>query len=184
MILLAVDPGEVHVGLAYFQFGLDDDGDETADCTRTCEVGHTEGIDWIAAGLLNNHFDVLVVEQFNLYPDKAMAQTGSTMPTCEMIGCIKWAHRLDARRRSDVLAGIAPKRPPGRVAGAAWDEAHDLHLPVPLILQPAAIQEPTSGLLRHRGIKSVARASGAGPHALSAELHGWAYLLRRVAQGT
>lgn len=45
-------------------------------------------------------------------------------------------------------------------------------------LQPAAWQQPTQSLLRRAGITSRAKLDRAGPHCLSAELHGWAYLLR------
>ena len=48
---------------------------------------------------------------------------------------------------------------------------------VPWVAQPAAWQQPTLGLLRAHGIESQAKKSGSGGHCLSAELHGWAYLI-------
>jgi hypothetical protein len=171
----AVDPGGVHVGMAEFEFGKDADGDDYADCTRAWELDPETAIDTIAAALINYEIDVLVVEEFRLYPDKAMAQTGSTMPTCELIGQIKWAHRLDCRRRHrefDRLRAVKSR------ARSHLDAIARVQSTVEFVLQPAAIQKPTTGVLRQRGIKSTAKATGAGGHALSAELHGWHYLIR------
>lgn len=53
-----------------------------------------------------------------------------------------------------------------------------LHPEAALVSQPAAWQDPTKGLLRHYNIGSVAKRTHSGPHCFSAELHGWAYLLR------
>lgn len=159
--LWAVDPGGVHVGLAEFSCFAGTKG--TWQCDRAWETDPEDAIDRIAAALLHDHIGTLVVEEFRLYPDKAMAQTGSTMPTCELIGQIKWAHRLNERR----------------LGGAGT---------VKLVLQPAAIQDPTLGVLRKRKIKSVAKqsrreivaAGGEGDHALSAELHGWHHIIRTL----
>lgn len=177
----AVDPGDVHVGFAEFGvFGTDAAGDGWV-CTRAWEKDPDNAIDDIAAAMLQYHIDVLVVEEFRLYPDKAMAQTGSIMGTCELIGQIKWAHRLDSRRRREEVAKSVGKEAAFRKGTKgyknvlAWVERNAT---IDLILQPAAIQAPTTGVLRRRGIKSVAKATGAGGHALSAELHGWHYILR------
>lgn len=50
--------------------------------------------------------------------------------------------------------------------------------PAALMMQPAAWQQPVLGILRARDMRSKAKAEGAGSHCLSAELHGWAYLIR------
>lgn len=47
-----------------------------------------------------------------------------------------------------------------------------------LSMQPAAWQQPTLGILRAKNLRSKAKAERAGGHCLSAELHGWAYLIR------
>lgn len=44
--------------------------------------------------------------------------------------------------------------------------------------QPASYQQTALGLLKARGMKSTAKRTKTGPHTLSAELHGWAYLFR------
>lgn len=53
-----------------------------------------------------------------------------------------------------------------------------LRLGVALAMQPAAWQQPTLGILRAKNLRSKAKAERAGGHCLSAELHGWAYLIR------
>lgn len=189
MKLIAIDPGDVHCGVAYFETTTEvRDGRDRIirqdgwECTDTQEHLPGDLEDGLALALIDGDFDVIVLEQFNLYPDKAMAQTGSTMPTCEMIGCIKWAHRLDTRRRADRFAELNIRSR----SKAIRDEAARNQNQVQFVLQPAAIQDPTAGLLRRRGIKSVAKqswkaiqeAGGEGDHALSAELHGWHFILR------
>lgn len=92
--------------------------------------------------------DVLVVEEFRLYEDKAAVQIGSTMPTCEVIGVIKYLWRT--------------------VPGEAVD----------LVLQGAGIKEGCQKILRRKGVVSLAKSRKAGGHAYDAELHGQYYLHR------
>jgi hypothetical protein len=139
--LLALDPGAVHNGIAMF----DDEHNESWRCYAAWEFAPEECENYLTKMVSDHNIDGLVVEQFNLYPDQAMAQTGSEMGTCERIGVVKYL---------------------ARVYG------------VPLTMQPASIQKPTVGLLRVRGIKSMAKRLQAGEHALSAELHGWHAILR------
>lgn len=193
MKMWAVDPGGVHVGMAEFDFGVDADGDQYADCVRAWELDPETAIDTIAAAMLNHQIDVLVVEEFRLFPDKAMEQTGSTMPTCELIGQIKWAHRLDCshrRRESEERcsecggSGLSKtlknttRRMEHEDCSRCGGRGRVLVPSVEFVLQAAAIQKPTQGVLRKRGIKSTAKREGAGGHALSAELHGWHWILR------
>ncbi|HEU5046096.1 MAG TPA: hypothetical protein VFT75_18395 [Nocardioidaceae bacterium] len=197
MKLWAVDPGGEHVGMAEFSNFAGVAG--TGQCDRAWETTPETAVDAIAAAMLNYEIDVLVVEEFRLYPDKAMAQTGSTMPTCEMIGCIKWAHRLDCRRRRDLFCAADDELDRRDDQGQSKrTKEHQKWMAqrarnqneVLLVLQPASIQKPTEGVLRKRGMKSVAKASakqireagGVGDHALSAELHGWHYLLRQTGE--
>lgn len=49
---------------------------------------------------------------------------------------------------------------------------------VSLFKQPASWQQTVQGVLRHLGLRSQAKRQKSGPHAFSAELHGWAYLMR------
>lgn len=168
---LWIDPGGKHAGVA--QFTRRDDGKWYCFSVMQCEPREAE--DYVARLLVRGkrQLDVLGIEQFNLYPDKMEEQIGSTMPTCENIGVLKFLHRVNQEH----AAGHPLKRGEIGVCGDARCPGAES---VELILQPAAIQTPTASLLRSRGIKSLARQTGATPHGLSAELHGYHYLIRTL----
>lgn len=143
--ILAVDPGGVHVGLAWFEdFPQLPAGWQ---CTRAEEITNEELYRELAEGtmLADAELDAVIVERFNLYPDIAPSLTGQEMTTSELIGALQLAC---------------------------------MQLKIPLIRQPAAWQQPTQGVLKSLKMKSTAKQNKAGPHAFSAELHGWAYLFR------
>ena len=143
--ILAIDPGDVHIGLAYFHDTWDEAGDLGWRCVEAYEYTREQLYHQLLRGLIDDNWDAVVVERFNLYPEVAMKLTGQEMFTSEAIGAIELAC---------LRAGI------------------------PMVKQPAAWQQPALGLLRQLGLKSTAKLNKAGPHALSAELHGWAYLIR------
>ena len=84
--LVAVDPGDKHVGIAIWDRSL---GPGMRSWEQDAET---------ALGVLEKEFVVgvqqLVVEKFRLYPDKAGAQSWSPMLTAEMIGALKWMANL------------------------------------------------------------------------------------------
>lgn len=168
--MVAIDPGGQHTGWAEF---TRDPGSQIWRCVRACEHVPDEATDRLGGGMLNAEWQTIVIEEFRLYPDKAMEQTGSTMPTCEQIGAMKFAHRLACRHYRDQFEhGVTA------TDKAPWQNEPEL------VMQPAAIQTPTAAVLRARGIKSAAKRLGAGPHARSAELHGWHWIIRtRGEQG-
>lgn len=148
-MILAVDPGGAHVGIAWFER---ENGGAWA-CVDAIEYNPHEFAHILLRGLLAQPItqrpQALIYEEFRIYPDKALAQIGSHVETAECIGVLK--HYAE-------LMG-APE-----------------HLT--LVSQPASYQRVALGLLRVRKMTSTAKKLKAGPHALSAELHGWAYLLR------
>lgn len=75
----AIDPGDVHVGVARF------DGET---CTWARESDPTSAMHDLAKQLPGAH--VLVVERYQLYPHLAQLQQGSDMRTSQMIGALKW----------------------------------------------------------------------------------------------
>jgi hypothetical protein len=80
MNILAVDPGDKHVGTALWRF------DRPA--IRAKEYDATE---WLPIfSCLIRRVDVVIIEEFRLYACKAAAQSGSPMATAEMIGAMKW----------------------------------------------------------------------------------------------
>lgn len=81
--LVAIDPGDVHVGWAVFIGLVESDVEELtpAECLIRMEQL-----------LTSQAIDVLVIESFQLYPWEAENQYWSTFPTCELIGALKWLH--------------------------------------------------------------------------------------------
>lgn len=77
--VLAIDPGDRHVGLAWF----------TRQGRETAEVAAVELVEWLRAMLRQaGEGAVVVVEDFVLYPHAAGAQSWQQLPTPEMIGQI------------------------------------------------------------------------------------------------
>lgn len=178
--MIAVDPGDVHVGVAFFETWGDPTKDEGWECVDTQEMTPEEFEDALLETLLDGDVDILVYEKFFLYEDKAMAQVGSEFRTSQLIGVIRYLWRQQeihasahdqARERGKILTceleGMTCADP-NRMSGKH----------VTLVGQPASIQEPTAGILRVRKIKSTAkRNKDTLGHQVSAELHGWHYLL-------
>lgn len=125
------------------------------ECTRAVELTAEECFDHYIAGTLTGRWEWFALEEWRLYPEQADRHVGSDFPTVQLIGALKHAHRLGARK--------------------ARDEGRTEEV---LKMQPASVKEPTLAVLRKRGLQSVAVAAGAGGHAKDAETHGWAYLLK------
>lgn len=145
MKLLAIDPGGKHVGMAWF---------EDQECVAVREETPAGAIDETRRQLLTGT-DVLVIEEFRLYPWLAQQQSYSDFPTVQLIGALKllWATN----------------------GGRDWDGERPV---CTLAMQPATIKAPTRNVLRGRKIKSVAKREKAGGHCADAELHGHFYVLR------
>lgn len=152
--MVSIDPGGAHCGVALFcgTEGLAS-GDDSWVCTTTWEMPPAACILFVRE-LIHHWVEdpgtrrELLVETFRLYGKEAMSLVGSEMETCQVIGVLKYLH--------------------------AWYG----HPSIQLIQQPADIQDPTTGILKGRRVKSTAKRTNAGPHALSAELHGWYRLLK------
>jgi hypothetical protein len=91
--ILAIDPGEEHCGIAVFRAG------EKVECVWAGEKKPTDLYDWLDVGVAlwardDLRWDVLVVEEFRLYPAHAKAQAWSRFGTVEVIGVLReWARR-------------------------------------------------------------------------------------------
>lgn len=88
-LILAVDPGDEHVGVAWF-----DKQGNAWGCVYVEEMAPDEFRAYLGPALHSGLFRWFVVESFALYGDKALQQTGSQMETPQMIGMIKYAHWL------------------------------------------------------------------------------------------
>ena len=147
-MILAVDPGGAHVGVAWFE---KDRGDWA--CVDATEYDPSSFAHILLRGLLAQPLldrpQTLVYEEFRIYPETALSLIGSHVETVECIGVLK--HYAELMGTPEHLA---------------------------LVAQPASYQRVALGMLRSRKMTSTAKKLKAGPHALSAELHGWAYLFR------
>ena len=93
--VIAIDPGATHNGVALFTISMNPEtGLPECDCTFTTE--HTpEGLFdnlkvWGAMrGNPKGSFDVMVVEKFVLYPEKAASLAYSELRTVEVIGVLR-----------------------------------------------------------------------------------------------
>lgn len=85
MRLLAIDPGDVHCGMALFH------GDR--GCQQAWELDPPGCLRYVRGSLEDGELDVLIIEKFVLYPWKAQEQAYSQMLTCQLIGALKaaWA---------------------------------------------------------------------------------------------
>lgn len=138
--MLAIDPGSVHCGMAQFV------GER---CVRAWEVKPYECLLAVQEWLDQDALDVLVVENFRLYGNRALNQINSELGTVRVIGALEFIH--------------------------AWWGTERVKLDV---TQMASILDPTKKILKAKKVVSQAKRSKAGEHALSAELHGYHFLLK------
>jgi hypothetical protein len=82
---MAVDPGDEHVGVAWF----DRQGDAWG-CVYVEEMTPDEFYVYLEQALHSGWFDYLIVESWALYRDMAMKLIGSEMETSQLIGMIKY----------------------------------------------------------------------------------------------
>lgn len=156
LVVLGIDPGGVHVGMAWgvLSPGITDALDPRRGfrIVRTAELTPLDAVITVNKQLTNRMLDLVAVEEYRLYPNKIREQTGSDMPTSQLIGWIRFHHQLLTRRgeRSE------------------------------LVLQPASIKQPVRALLRRHQVGSVARQQHTGGHAQDAELHAWKAIIDLV----
>lgn len=179
-MIIAVDPGDKYVGVAFFERADNEYGWECVDCQQTDPETF---LDSLPETLVSGDLEVLVFEIFRLYPDLAQKQQGSEMETSQMIGAIKWMVRAHNKHQQRHLsAEFEGLLAPCELQGGTCADPEKKVKPVGLVGQRADIQKPTAGILRHKKIKSVGRQvkkehPGWGDHVISAELHGWHYLM-------
>lgn len=150
---LAVDPGDVHVGVAEFE----QVGSEPWRAVWAYEWRPDEFMEWLHLNLQRMRWDWLVVEEWRLFPEHAPRAVGSDMPTSRLIGSIQ---------------AIARFSPPA----TAWFDRGEC----PIHYQTPQIKVPTRSMLKRRKLRSVAKILKiSGDHASDAELHGYHYLIRQ-----
>lgn len=139
-LILAVDPGDVHVGVAWF-----DQQDGAWACVYTEEQTPEEFQAYLGPALDSGIFRYFVLESFNLYGDKALEQTGSSMQTSQMIGMAKYACWLAQQK------GVVVDR----------------------VDQAPSVKRPVFAILARKGYVFTAdRLKVPGQHVKDAEVHG------------
>lgn len=145
-LLLAIDPGDVHVGVAWFDQQAGPSGELAWGCVYVEEMTPDEFHQYIWPAMASGIFDYVVVESFNLYGDKALEQTGSSMETSQMIGWIKAVHWI------------------------LWTQ---WGLQIKLVMQPPSIKKAVFAILGRKGYKFTAdRLNVPAQHVRDAEVHG------------
>jgi hypothetical protein len=185
-VLTAVDPGDVYVGVAFFE---PEDNEWGWRCVDVQEFSPDDFIDAYSESVFANEVPITVFERFRLYNDLAVKQTGSEMPTAQLIGQMKFVVRRHNAHCD--LHTVALRRGAMTTCELRGSSCMDKDIgwqPTLMVGQMADIQKPTTGILKNRGIKSVARPKmrsdyGGRDHVLSAELHGWYYLLEGSVSG-
>lgn len=156
-ILLGIDPGDIHVGVAAFA----EDRDGWPRCEWAREMEHDEATDFIVRQVSAYTVFGISLERFNLYEDQKDNQVGSEFKTCEQIGVIKFIVRVNNENTG--LTGDQDN-------GDPWSPPF-----VRLWLQGADIKKPTRAQMKARGIE---RITPVGSHHGDAEEHGWHRILR------
>jgi hypothetical protein len=116
--VLAVDPGDAHVGIAaWSRRGGIKSIEKDADVALA-----------VLDVLLDQDWTCLVIEKFVLYPTQARAQSYSPMLTAEMIGALKW---IASRKGTPVVTQGAdikePTRRQCRARGLEWRDLRSGH---------------------------------------------------------
>lgn len=170
LTVLAIDPGEHHVGLAvgcrYFVEGpgMDPQGMDQwllqAPGWRVYDVAEltpVEFVRWFRTAI--QHFDIVTCEKFTLYPHLAKEQIGSEMPTSKLIGWIEFT--------IDLWNNVLTEDP----TGPAYR-----YQQIQYTSYPANIHAGTTSIMKKRDIPFVSPLTP--DHARSAELHFWHTLIR------
>ena len=183
--LIAVDPGDEYVGVAFFEEReVDDEFPYGWECVDVQEINPDDFLDGLAELVATDGVDILVYESFRLYADKSREQTGSEMLTAQMIGVIKWLWRANMRHvceheKAEELGKMTTCELPGGVCHNPPRRPQH----ITLVKQRPDDKKPAKGICNRRGIVSVAKAMKKqhpewGIHVADAELHGWFYILK------
>lgn len=183
MRLIAVDPGDVYTGVAFFDSPHDRFTKwEDWSCVGAVEFGPDEFEDAFAETLVAGDVQIVVYERFMLYEGKALEQSGSEFRAVQTIGVIRWLVR---NHNAHVVSHLRGEK-------MACTDVHEsckllskgeTNQEVIAVGQLASIKTPARGILRSRGIKStakpIARKQYKGrDHVVDAELHGFYWLMK------
>lgn len=156
-LLLAVDPGDEHVGVAWF-----DQQEKGWGCVYVEEMTPDEFRQYIGPALSSGMFRYVVCESFALYREKALQQIGSEFPTSQMIGMLKYVVW-----NVNLFSHMNP----------------DLDQEVELVMQKPSIKKAVFAILARKGYRFTAdRLKVPAQHVRDAEVHGIKYLKDTLGQ--
>jgi len=188
--LTAVDPGDRYTGVAFFEPADNKWGWECIDAVEFDNEEEPDGfIDALTESVLDNEVPILIFERWRLYNDKAEEQTGSEFQTCQLIGQMKFVvRRHNEHCYLHTRALNAGMMTTCELRGASCQDKDIGWQPVLMIGQQTDIKKPARGILRGKGIKSIAkgiarREYGGRDHVEDAELHGWYHILEGGVTG-
>ncbi len=101
MRILSIDPGDAHTGVAISRGGVPE--------TQTWEGDLCEAMTQFSSTVAWLEPDVVLLEEFRLYPWLAMEQGYSDFATSQLIGAIKWY--CYCHQRKLVMTQTANKKP-------------------------------------------------------------------------
>lgn len=157
-MILAVDPGDVHVGVAWL-----DREEKGWAVVFVTEMTPEEYRQYLGPALASGLFKYFVLESFSLYGDKAKEQTGSEMLTSQTIGMSKYVHWM--------------------VNGFGVQEDGALQEPIHLQMQQPAVKEPAFQILkRKKYVFTADRLKIPGQHVRDAEVHGIKFVMDTLGE--
>ncbi|ASZ74345.1 hypothetical protein SEA_KINGBOB_31 [Arthrobacter phage KingBob] len=156
-MILAVDPGDEHVGVAWL-----DRQEKGWAVVFVTEMTPDEFLDYILPALQSGLFRYFVLESFSLYADKLKEQIGSEMLTSQMIGAAKFAVKI---------------------ANEASHFNPDMQYEVQLHMQQPAAKAPAFAILeRKKYVFTAKRLKVPGQHVLDAEVHGIKFVMDTLGE--
>lgn len=188
--LIAIDPGDRWTGVAFFK--RHENGWE---CIDAIEFDPHEFEDSLGETILTPDYPpetpplTVVYEKWRLYADHAKEKTGSEFETSQHIGVIKYLVRTaQAHILRHVKAELAGKYLTCEVNHGMCIDPKKQMRAVEIVKQPADIKKPTRGILRKKGMKSVAlpiskKLYEGRDHIVDAELHGWHHIMKTLGEG-
>lgn len=167
-VWISIDPGEVHCGVALFEDGI---------CVDAWEMAPHACIAWVRKMLLARCVNVLLVEQFRLYPWMAEQQSFSQMLTVEVIGVLRYLWATLGCRSADESVLRQTREGGGRtirgIKTLEW---------VTWVENPATVKEPCEQICKARKIELVSVREARGGHAKDAEIHGQYFKMHQAGQ--
>lgn len=187
--LIAIDPGDKYTGVAFFK--RHEDGWE---CVDAIEFSPADFEDSLGETILSPEYPpgtpplIVVFEKWRLYADHAREKTGSEFLTAQHIGVIKFIVRTaQAHVAKHDQAEAEGKFVSCEVNHGSCIDPNKQMRRVEIHKQGAEIKKPTTGILRRKKIKSVAKPIAKAEyknrdHVVDAELHGWHHILKTLGE--